>query len=658
VEVRHARGLVRRPAPADPLLLTMSEQAGRGWRHWVPIAAWLPRYDRGWLRGDLLAGAVVAALAVPQALGYASIAGAPVQVGLYAVPLALLAYAIFGSSRQLVVGPVSTVSVLSGSFLASFGVAGTARAASYTAALALACGLVMLAAGFLGIGWVAEFLSKPIVTGFVLGLVSLVILGELPHLLGVPTPQGRVVERVGELGGSLGRGDADGTTVIISAASLLILFGGQWLARSVPWALLVLVAGLAVSNALDLSAHGVEVVGPVPRGLPTPAVPSVAAGDLPALLSSGAALALVGLAEGLSAARLFAGRGGYRIDADQELRATGAANVASGLFGGLGVAGSLSKTAAVSDARGRTQIAGLAAAALALVVIAALAPALSALPKAVLSAIVVNAVWKLMDVMALRRYAQVRRNDIVAAGIAAVGVLAFGPLYGLLLAVAVSVLGLVYRSSRVEVEVMGRVAEEKAAWGSVRDHPERATSPGIVVLRLDTPVFWVTAAPFHDAILAEVESADGVKAVVLDLEATHQMDTTSADALAELLAALRRRGVDLYLVRVMWAVRKVLRRSGLMADIGEDHLWHSISQGVREARRAHGLKRAHLDGGGPEDGAGPAEDAANSAEDAVEEHIAARSPGTADPDGARPDPAGVRFRAGNARPRDSQEADG
>jgi high affinity sulfate transporter 1 len=610
----------------------MSDQAGarsgRTRRQWIPIAGWLPRYERGWLRRDLGAGAVVAALAVPQALGYAAIAGAPVQVGLYAVPLALVAYAIFGSSRQLVVGPVSTVSVLSGSFLASFGVAGTAQAASYTAALALACGLVMLAAGFLGIGWVAEFLSKPIVTGFVLGLTVLVILGELPHLLGVPTPKGQVVERVGALGQSLTRGDGDLTTIVISAVSLLVLFGGQWVARGVPWALLVLVAGLAASAALDLSAQGVPVVGPVPRGLPTPAVPSVDAGDLPALVTSGAALALVGLAEGLSAARLFASRGGYRIDSDQELLATGAANIGSGLFGGIGVAGSLSKTAAVSGARGRTQLAGLTAAVLALVVIAVLAPALSDLPTAVLSAIVVNAVWKLMDFGALRRYARVRRNDIVAAAVAAVGVLALGPLYGLLLAVAGSVLGLVYRSSRVEVEVMGRLAEEKAAWGSVRDHPDRATVPGILVLRMDTPIFWVTATPFHDAILAEVESAHGVKAAVLDMQATHQMDTTTADALADLLTELRRRDVDLYLVRVMWAVRKVLRRSGLMADIGEDHVWHSISQAVREARRAHGLKRARVDGDAPgEDVAVPGQDAAE------EEHIAAPSPGAAGSDG-------------------------
>src|SRR4051794_2878098 len=574
-----------------PGMSDRTEAAPSGRRRRVPVVTWLPRYDRGWLRGDVVAGAVVAALAVPQALGYASIAGAPVEVGLYAVPVALIAYAIFGSSRQLVVGPMSTVSVLSGSLLAGFGVAGTARAASYTAALALSSGLVLVTAGFGRVGWVAEFLSKPIVTGFVLGLTVLVILNEVPHLLGVPTPKGQVVERVGSLGSSLTRGEADVATVIVSAVSLLVLFGGQWLASRVPWGLVVLLGGIAASSALNLPARGVEVVGPVPRGVPTPALPSVAAGDLPALLGAGAALALVGLAEGLSAARLFAARDGYRVDADQELLAAGAANLGSGLFGGIGVAGSLSKTAALSNARGRTQVAGLTAAVLAMVIIVAIAPVLSGLPRAVLGAIVINAVWKLMDFSALRRYARVRRNDIIAAGVAIVGVLALGPLYGLLLAVAGSVLGLVYRSSRVDVEVMGKVPHEKAAWGGTRNHEERPTFPGILVLRVDAPIFWVTAAPIHDVVLTKVEAAPGIRAVVLDMEATNQMDTTSADALADLLAELRERGVDLYLVRVMWPVRQALRRSGLVAELGEDHLWHSISQGVREARHAHALKQ-------------------------------------------------------------------
>ena len=367
------------------------------WRR-VPMVHWLPRYQAAWLRGDLIAGAVVAALAIPQALGYASIAGAPVEVGLYALPVALVAYAVFGSSRQLVVGPVSTVSVLSGSFLASFGVAGTARAASYTAALALGSGLVLVAAGFVRIGWMAEFLSKPIVTGFVLGLTILVILNEVPHLVGVPTPAGKVIERVGALGSSVTRGEADlDDRGRVGGLARGPLRRPPARLPKFPWGLLVLLGGLAASAALDLQARGVEVVGPVPRGLPTPGIPAVDPADLAGLLTAGAALALVGLAEGLSAARLFAARGAYRIDADQELLASGAANVASGLFGGLGVAGSLSKTAAVSDARGRTQLTGLAAAGLAVVVIVAIAPALSVLPRAVLSAIVVNAVWKLMD---------------------------------------------------------------------------------------------------------------------------------------------------------------------------------------------------------------------------------------------------------------------
>ncbi|WP_460627203.1 SulP family inorganic anion transporter [Intrasporangium mesophilum] len=588
----------------------------------------MKRYEVAWLRRDVVAGAVVAALAIPQALGYASIAGAPVEVGLYAVPVALVAYAVFGSSRQLVVGPVSTVSVLSGSFLASFGVAGTAQAASYTAALALGSGLVLVAAGFVRVGWMAEFLSKPIVTGFVLGLTVLVILNEVPHLVGVPTPAGKVIERVGALGSSVTRGEADLTTVAVSAVSLAVLFGGPRLASKFPWGLVVLLGGLAASAALDLQARAVEVVGPVPRGLPTPGIPAVDPADVGGLLTAGAALALVGLAEGLSAARLFAARGAYRIDADQELLASGAANVACGLFGGLGVAGSLSKTAACNDARGRTQMAGLAAAALAVVVILAIAPALSVLPRAVLSAIVVNAVWKLMDFGALGRYRRVRRNDIVAALIAAVGVLAFGPLNGLLLAVAGSVIGLIFRSTRVDVEVMGKVPHEKAAWGSIRNHAERWTYPGVLVLRINVPLFWVTAAPANDSILAYVDSTPDTRALVLDLEATNQMDTTSADALADLLAALRQRDVDLFLVRVMWPVRKALRRSGLIPELGEDHLWHSISQGVREARRVHSLRDLPAN-----EAPAPADEASadEPADAGDEEHIVAREPGPAPP---------------------------
>ena len=371
---------------------------------------------------------------------------------------------------------------------------------------------------------------------------------------------------------------------------------------------MTLMVGLIASNVLDLAADGVRVVG---DGAPGPAH-AVAARDPGVRLGPGASWRGLrsrssGLAEGLSAARLYATEDA-RVDASQELLAVGVGNVSSGIFGGFGVAGSLSKTATVDRAGGRSQVAGLTTAFLALATILFLAPLLSALPKATLSAIVIHAVWGLLDFKSMRRYAFLRRNDIVAATVAAIGVLVFGPLQGLLLAIALSVFGLVYRSSRVDVEVMGRIPGEKAGWGGMRNHPERHPVKGILVLRVDVPLFWVNSASIKDAILARVDGArefvdDEIVAVVLDIEGTNQIDTTTVDMLESLLAALRVRCVDLYLVRVMYPVRVILRRAGFVAKIGEDHMWHTISQGVREARIHYGLKEGVVDASGGYDSA-------------------------------------------------------
>lgn len=575
-------------------------------RDWLPVRRWLPRYQRRWLKGDITAGAVVAALAVPQSLGYATIAGLPVQVGLYSMPTVLIAYALLGTSRQLIVGPVSTVAVLTGSLIAGFNPADESEAMALAAAMAIGAGLVLAVASVMRIGWVAEFLSKPIVTGFVLGLTVLVVVGELPNILGIPVPPGDVLSRIQDL--VLGITDVQGQTALIGISALALLFVGARLAPRIPWALVVLVVGLSASAALGLADSGVAVVGEVPQGLPTPTLPGISLSQYGAVLMAGAAVAFVGLAEGLSAARLFAVGSGDRIDANQDLLAFGVGNLSSGLFGGFGVAGSLSKTAAASRSGGRTQVTGLTTAALALAVILFLAPVLSDLPKAVLSAIVIHAVWGLMDFAAMRRYAYLRRNDIVAAVAATLGVLAFGPLQGLGIAIALSVLGLVYRSSRVDVEVMGKIPGEKAAWGGMRNHPERKPVDGILVLRVDVPLFWVNATSIKDAVLARVDGSkayvdEDIVALVLDIEGTNQLDTTTVDMLDALLASLRERSVDLYLVRVMYPVRIILRHAGFVAKIGEDHMWHSISQGVREARIHYGLKEGVVDASGGYDGA-------------------------------------------------------
>lgn len=548
-------------------------------------------YPRAQLRADLIAGCVVAALAVPQALGYAAIAGVPVELGLYAVPIALIAYAIFGTSRQLIVGPVSTVSVMSGSLVAALGPADVAQAVVFTTATAVWAGLILIVAAQLRIGWVAEFLSKPIVTGFVLGLTLLVILGELPGLLGIHVAPRDVVGRISGLLGGLGQVDL--LTIAVSAVALAILFVGSWLVPRVPWSLVVLVLGLVLAPLLGLAELGVKVVGQVPAGLPGPRAPLVPLDRIVDVALAGAALAFVGLAEGLSAARLFAVRRGYRIRTDQELFAAGAGNLASGLMGGIAVAGSLSKTAAVDRAGGRSQLAGLAAAGLSLLAILFFAPALAVLPSAVLSAIVVHAVWGLIDVPAMRRYRKSRRIDFLSAWAAVVGVLVAGPLLGLLIAIGWAILGLVYRSSRVTIDVMGEVPGEMAAWGALENHPERATVPGVLVLRLNESLFWVNAARVKERVLEIVDDHPGTRALVLDLESSDQLEITSADMLGLLLERLRGNGVDVYLVRVRFRVRKVLRSTGVRAALGEDHLWHSISQGVRAAQADHGLSPSH-----------------------------------------------------------------
>ncbi len=550
----------------------------------LPAVEWIRHYDRSTLRGDLLAALVVTALMVPQSLGYAALAGAPVQAGLYAVPLALVAYAFLGSSPQLVVGPVSTVSVLTGSIVAARGLADPSEALAVVTALAIISGAILLMAGLLRIGWVAEFLSKPIITGFVFGLSIVIVISESATLLGLPRVSGSAFNQIRRIAEHIG--DVDGTTAAIGGATLVVLFLGPKLSRVVPWGLLAVAVGLVGSRIADLAAEGVAVVGDVPAGLPGPSVPDLAASEVALLIVSGGALAMVGLAETLSAGRLFAVKNGYRIDADQEFVATGVANIAAGFSGGVGVGGSLSKTAASDNAGGRSQVTGLAATVLVLLVLLFFASSLNTLPRAVLSAVVIHAVWGLMDVRAIRRYRRIRRNDFVGAMAALVGVLVLGTLYGLLFAVAQSVLGLVYRSVQVEIDVMGKVKGEKAAWGSLGRHPERRTVDGILILRLSAPLFWVNATKAAQLIMQEVEASTDARAVIIDLEATNQLDTTSADVLGQLIHRLRRRGITVYLVRVMHPARRVLRRTGVTEQLGNQHMWRTISQGVKAAKKA------------------------------------------------------------------------
>jgi high affinity sulfate transporter 1 len=501
----------------------------------------------------------------------------------------LLAYAVLGSSPQLIVGPASTVAIVSGSLVADIARSNPEEAVAITSALAIAAGIVLGVIGLLRIAWLAEFLSKPIVTGFVFGLTVTIIIGELPTLLGIAKPPGdligvlvRTLQTISEM---------HVPTAIVGGVALAMLFGGRRLSPSVPWGLVTLVVAVVASRLLDLQAEGVAVVGDVPAGLPPIGLPLIPRHKLAAVVVGGASLALVALAEGLAATRLFATRGGYRVETERELIGMGAANVAAGFSGGLTVAGSLSKTAAAEGAGGSSQVTGLTAAAVVVAVLVAFTWFFTELPLAVLSAIVVAAVWGLMDVTAMRRYRLVHKADFTAGAVGAGSVVLFGPLFGLGIAIAVSLLAIIYRSSSPRIEVLGKISEEKAAWGRVRGHPDRIPVPGVVVVRLDAPLFWANATAIEERLLTEVAKWPDTRALVLDLEASTQLDTTSADVLLHLADELARLDVNLYLARVLHRVEHVLERSGFVDVVDqEDHFWHSISQCVRAARRDTGLK--------------------------------------------------------------------
>lgn len=540
-------------------------------------------YHRDYLPGDLGAGILVAALAVPQALGYAVVAGVPVEVGLYTLPPALLAYALYGTSRLLFVGPVSTVSVLSGSIVRALSGGDPEHAVALTSALAIVAGVVLIVAGAFKMGWMARFLSEPIVTGFVAGLVVLIVVGEIPGLAGLTPPTGSLLDRLVVIGQTLP--GVHLTTFAVGAGCLVLLFGGQRLAPRIPWALVALLGSIAASHSFDLVARGVAVVGEVPRGLPLPVVPVLPLQDWAGLLTGGMAIAAVGIAEGLAAARTFLDSQRHRLHDDGELVANGVADLAAGLFGGMGVAGSLSKTAANARAGAHTQVSSLSAAVVVLLVLVALADLLPALPKAALSAIVINAVWGLVRLSAFRHFQQVRQLDFVASVVAFCGVLALGPLNGLLLAIGQSLLGLIYRSLQVDVDQMGKIAGEKAAWGAIDHGPDRVPYPGVLVLRPDGLLFWANAGHVLDRVEAIAAHREDIFAVVLDLECSNQMDTTTTERLDLLLTNLRDADKDLYLVRVLGKVRTVLERAGFIDRLGPGHLWHSIAAGVKAAKR-------------------------------------------------------------------------
>jgi sulfate permease, SulP family len=554
-----------------------------GIRGLVPILVWLPRYDRHFLRFDVVAGATIWGLLVPESIAYAGLAGLPPQAGLYTLLATLAAYAVFGTSRHLVAGATSAAAVLLASSVGSVASEDASRYAADAAGLVLLCGGLFLIAGLLRLGFVAQFLSRPVMAGFVFGLALFVTVSQLPKLFGIKKGEGDTIAQFAHLLGHLG--DTSGATLVIGAGALALLFAVERLAPRIPGGLLVLVLGITVSSALHLSKHGVEIVGPVPSGLPSPAVPDVPSGDVATLLAAAAGILLVIFSESLGAADNFATKHGYEIEPSQELIALGVANAGSGLLGGLAGGGSLSQSAVNDGAGARSEVSPLVAAALILVTVLFLTPVFKSLPEAVLAALIIHAVTHLWKISELRRYYRLYQPEFWLALATLGGVITIDVLPGLVIGVSSMLLLVIYHASRPHVGTLGHAPDEPGAYGEIGRHPHYERIPGMLVLRLESPLFYANATPVRDRIKALIGASNPPpKAVVIDAGANDQLDVTSLEMLTQLVQTVRSAGVDFALADVRQPVLKIARRAGLLDQIGENRIFHTVDEAVQALR--------------------------------------------------------------------------
>jgi SulP family sulfate permease len=544
-----------------------------------PILDWLPKYQKSWFRGDIIAALTLWALLVPEAMAYAGIAGMPPETGLYAAPLAMIAYAIFGSSPHLNVGPSSAVAALSFSVVIGLAAAGSPEFILLSIALALMVGMLMIVFGFLRLGVLADFLSRPVLDGFVVGVAISIAVGQLDKILGFE-PQG--YSFVPELLQFVANLDMiQWPTFVVGVVSLALLFILHKYAPKLPAALIVLFLSIAASSLLGFDSLGIHIVGEIPAGLPPLGIPEgLGVEQLLAVATGAVAVAMVAFAESVAIARSFGTRFGYEVDANQELIAVGAANIGSSFSSGFAVDGSMSRTSASVEAGAKTQMVSLVAAVAVLITAAALTGLFHSLPEATLGAIVIHAVWHSISFRKISRYRSITNLDYATALVALFGVLAFGLLRGLLLAALLGLIALLYGTKKRNTSVLARVPET-AVYRSLDHYPDGETYPGLLILRFDGSLFFPNAHDFVTAVRKAIAAADPPPGVVLlDGESMNDIDATAVIALKEFQDQLLQTDVRLRFARVKTDVREVMRRGGLEEDIPAEHFYPSVQAGV------------------------------------------------------------------------------
>lgn len=547
-------------------------------RRTFPVASVLPRYRGMGARRDAIAGITVAALAIPSAMAYAEVAGVSPVNGLYALLLPVIAYAFFGSSRQLVIGPEGSISTLVAAALLPLAVAGSSNAGEMAAMLALLVAACFLVAWTLRLGWIADYFSRPVLIGYIHGVAIVLIIGQLGKLLGISIDASEPLSQLWEVITELG--SVNTATVAVSLVSLAALFGLRALMPKLPGTLLVVVLAIALSWTFDFSADGIAVVGPIPAGLPSLRFPSVSFSDIIKLVPAALGIFFVCFADEILTARSFAGKHNQDVRGSQELLAMGAASAMAGISQGIPVGASGSRTAVNDDMKVLSQLAGLFGAATVTVILLFLTEPIQYLPKAVLGAVIVVAAVGLIQPQRWRALAAVDNVEFAIAGVTTGCVIFFGVLEALVVAVGLSLIDTVRRSARPHDAVLGWV-ERLGRYADVSLHPSAQVTPGVVVYRLDDRLFFANARYFKARALEAIRAApDPTRLLVLDAAAITHVDSTGLATLTDLTADLKRDDIVLVLARLQTRMESQFEDAGALRVIGSEHLYPTIRAAV------------------------------------------------------------------------------
>jgi high affinity sulfate transporter 1 len=552
-------------------------------RRLLPVLDWLPAYRRVWLLPDILAGLAVWAVMVPEGMAYAAIVGVPPIMGLYTIVPPLIAYALLGTSRLLVVGPDTATGLISALTVGAIAAQGTANFNSLTSTLAILIGVFFLLFGALRMGWVAAFIPTPVMRGFIEGLICVTIIGQVPHLLGISGGSGNFFAKLWSALQHLS--DISLAPMLTGLLSLIAMQLLRRLAPRIPAALVVVVAATVLVGLLGGEAAGISVVGDLPSGLPHFIAPDLDGTVLLELAPGALAIVLVGYAEALGGAKAAALQGGGDIDPNQELVAHGPANILSGLFGGFLVVGSLSKTSVAMSAGARTQLANIVAAIFCLLTLVFLTPLFRGVPHPVLAAVVIAAMLHLSKPGYLRDLFVRSRWELSLLAIVFAGELTLGVLHGIALGVVLSLVTLIYRTTHPQGAVLGQLPGAEA-YRDVKLHPEAITFPGLLIWRPGGDLFFASIGHVRRELKAALAASHPqVRHVLLDAESVNLVDTTALDELLNVVKELQAHGITVAFARVRDQARERMQLEGLEAAVGPENFHERITDGVHAWQR-------------------------------------------------------------------------